>query len=469
MPRTRQTKAPTARRAYKTARKAAVYANKLARVVSAPARRERRRVAGNQFLAGAGKMLAPVANAGIAALTRRAMSVISGQGDYQIGGISHNSLLGKMSPTVPQFSQGDNGSIRIQHREYITDILSTTDFAVTEYQINPALTVSFPWLSRIAQQFEQYRINGMIYEFKSGSSDSLNSTNTALGYVIGAVEYNALANSFTNKLEMENAIFCSSTKPSLSMITAVECAPSQTPLPLLYTRLGFENLSASDLRLYDLGRFSLATVGQQAVGSNIGELWVSYDIQLFKTRFIPPGVSIPTFSTTFVNTVAERVLLGLPDIKTNTLNLALSQVFDVKTNSATSTFTFPPGSQGSYLFNYQVMGAFSDAKSFTKPFSNYNPFINLVNVTPRLYYPDETKIGLLDQQLAYNNTTVVSSQTPSSLSQFLTFQFTIVNNNIPSAFSVFISQTDLSLLTLNLAGTPAQIGVCYITQISPDL
>ena len=321
MPRRPATAAARPRRAYKAQMKTARRTNRVNRVIAQPERQARRRAAGNAFLSGVGRTLAPVASSVLGALGERAMTMIRGRGDYDISGISHNSLLGKMAPHIPAFSNGINGSVTISHREYLTDILSTTDFNRLEFPINPALPTTFPWLSKIAANFEQYQIDGLIFEFKTGSSDALNSTNTALGYVVMATEYNSLAPGYVNKLEMENAIFAVSTKPSLSCIHAIECAPNQSPLNVLYTRTGFESISDSDIRLYDLGKFNLATVGMQAVGANLGELWVSYKVSLMKSRFLAPGLTIPTYSMQFSNVNESRALLGS----------AVSQVIKINT------------------------------------------------------------------------------------------------------------------------------------------
>jgi len=466
-----QTKAPTARRAYKTQIKAARRANKVARVVSAPARRERRRAAANRFIGGVGKMLAPMAHAGIGALTKRAMSVISGQGDYDISGITQNSLIGKMSPVVPQFSSNLNGSIRVVHREYIKDILSSTDFNLSEFPINPALPVTFPWLSRIAQQFEQYRFHGLIFEFKSGSSDALNSTNTALGYVISSTEFNSLAPGYSNKLEMENALFCCSTKPSLSMIHAVECMPNQSPLSVLYTRTGFESIGLSDIRMYDLGRFCIATVGMQQAAVNVGELWCSYDVELYKTRFLPPGITIPTWSVQFQNTSEARLIFGeITNEKTNTLGLVLTEVFDIPTSTAIATFTLPPGSGGTYLFNYEIMGHHKNV-GFTKPIQE-DPYGNFQNIVPVQTYTNyDEKKGILRQELsAYNDrNTDDANQDVNSFSDFMSFTFSVPNNNLSASFTISLPQNILDSMVRPEDNDPRQIGVSYITQVNPEL
>nr|QKV51215.1 putative capsid protein [Crucivirus sp.] len=475
MPRRPATAAARPRRAYKAQMKTARRTNRVNRVIAQPERQARRRAAGNAFLSGVGRTIAPLAGSVINALGKRAMTMISGQGDYDISGITHNSLVGKISPTVPVFSSNTAGMIRVQHREYLTDILSTTDFNNLEFPINPALASTFPWLSKIAANFEQYQIHGLIFEFKSGSSDALNSTNTALGYVVMATEYNSLAPGYQNKLEMENALFACSTKPSLSTIHAVECAPTQSPLTVLYTRTGFENIGESDIRFYDLGKFNIATVGMQAIGANIGELFVSYDISLSKTRYIPPGLTIPTYSVQFGDVDNARALLGSnvsQVIKINTLNVNLAQTFNGATNICSSIFTLPPGSAGSYIFNYQLVGDLSTnagGVSGTFPFQS-NPFNSLVNITERNIYPsDEAKLGFNHDVRPYNANVVVSAQLPTSVSQFLTYSFTIVNNNLPASFTFSITNAALLQLVKTLGVSPFTLGVCYITQVNSQL
>ena len=469
MPRKAATARP--RRVYKKEIKAARRYNRVQRVVNQPARAQARRDMANEFLRGVGRVAAPIAGQALNALATRGMSIISGRGDYDISGITHNSLVGKISPTIPQFTNGLNGSIEVCHREYLTDILSTTDFNLLEFPINPALPVTFPWLSKIAQNFEQYTIDGLIFEFKTGSSDALNSTNTALGYIVMATEYNSLAPGYQNKLQMENALFACSTKPSLSTIHAVECAPVQSPLNVLYTRTGFENIGASDIRLYDLGRFCLATVGMQAVGANLGELWISYKVRLMKTAYRPAGQNIPTWSIQFRDTVENRLIFGeITDTKINTLNLTLSQVFDVPSATAISTFTFPPGSAGTYLFNYEIMGHHKNVGQ-TLPIQA-NPYGSYINITPKNTYTQwDEKKGVLVQNGEYYNdrNTDDTPQNVNSFSDFMSFTFTINNNNISASFSITLPQDILNAMVWPEDTEPKQLGVSYISLISPDL
>jgi len=199
-----------------------------------------------------------------------------GRGAYSV---KKNSLM--TSDQVP-FMHSSGDGFRIAHREFLADVNSTTTFTNTSYTINPGLSDTFPWLSAIAQNFEEYRIEGLVFEFKSTSADALNSTNTALGTLILAAEYNVIQPAYINKQQAENAMWAMSTKPSCSLLMPVECSPQLNPLGNLYIRTGNVPTGA-DARMYDLCNVQVMTVGSQATAV-IGELWISYDIVLLKPQ-----------------------------------------------------------------------------------------------------------------------------------------------------------------------------------------
>lgn len=206
---------------------------------------------------------------------------LTGMGDYEV---KQNALLVQDPP--PMINQSNKGGTIIRHREYLRDIFTSTTpgaFQLDNFYINPGDANTFPWLSQIAPNYEQYQIEGMIFEYRSMSADALNSTNTALGSVVMATNYDSLDTLFQNKSEMENYEFGASCKPSVDMMHPIECAPRQTTLTELYTRAGGIPAGA-DRRFYDLGNFQIATVGFQAASVNIGELWVSYQVRLMKPK-----------------------------------------------------------------------------------------------------------------------------------------------------------------------------------------
>lgn len=209
------------------------------------------------------------------------LSKATGFGDYTV---KTNSL---MSKGVPTFGSGSPRAFRLQHKEFLGDIRGSTAFTVHSYELNPGLFLSFPWLAKIASQYTQYSFKGMIFTFVSTSADALNSTNTALGTVIMATQYNPGKPDYASKVEMEAAQFSCSTRPSETLLHPIECDGRDRPLQHSYVRTGALS-SSEDPRLYDLGVFQLATVGMQAEAT-IGELWVTYDVEFLYPR-ISPGL-----------------------------------------------------------------------------------------------------------------------------------------------------------------------------------
>ncbi len=204
------------------------------------------------------------------------IGTIFGSGSYEL---KENSLVSGTGSQVP-FVHGTSESIRFRHREFITDIQGSTTFTKVNYPVNPGFSGSFPFLSSIAENFTEYHFSGLCYEFKSTSADALNSTNTALGTVAIAAQYRADTDLLTTKNDVLNHFWSVDTKPSESVILPIECAPSESPMKHLYVRTA-PTQANQDVKFYDLCKVTVATFGMQAVAT-IGELWVTYDIELRK-------------------------------------------------------------------------------------------------------------------------------------------------------------------------------------------
>lgn len=185
-------------------------------------------------------------------------------------------------------STGNKGGIVITHREFLTDILPTVAFTKQDFSLNPGLISTCPWLSELAQNYEEYEIRGMVFEYRSLAGTSTNVAGTmGLGSVIMATNYNPYNDPFVDKRTMENYDGCTSKRPSDSFIHVIDVKKASTPIPgLKWVRKGAVPQGA-DTRLYDVGKFSIATVGQPSdvLTGNIGELWVAYEIEFFKPKF----------------------------------------------------------------------------------------------------------------------------------------------------------------------------------------
>lgn len=222
-------------------------------------------------------------------LINRALYALTGFGDYSI---KKNVLLETNGP--PEIHNRSNKEFVVRHREYITDIYSSGGTAGTPsaffnqvFPINPGSSTTFPWLSSIAGKFEQYRIEGMIFEYKSLYSDAVVTQNGSIGATILSTEYNAGAAPYTSKQQMENYQFAQSCKPSHSVMHPIECARSQNVLSELYVRPSALP-AGEDIKTYDFGDFQIASqgipLGSAGAPVPLGELWVSYQIALIKPK-----------------------------------------------------------------------------------------------------------------------------------------------------------------------------------------
>jgi len=210
----------------------------------------------------------------------KAIGYVTGSGDYHVNG----------GTSVPTFSKDE--STIISHREYVMDVTSglgtPSAFKITKLALNPGDPATFPWLAAIAANYEEYEFLGCIFQYKSTSGDAIASTNTTLGTVILATQYDPTKPAFDTKQEMQNYFFSQSCKPADDAMHAIELKKSITPVKQLYVRNG---KNTSDLRWTDFGNFYIATVGMQAAGVNLGELWVTYKVKLLKPK-LPQTVGL---------------------------------------------------------------------------------------------------------------------------------------------------------------------------------
>lgn len=216
-----------------------------------------------------------------------AIGKLLGHGDYVIG---RNSLMESYGmplagPPVPKFSGGKRG-VRVIEREYIGDVMSgalvgaSTVFTNKSYRLNPTDSSTFPWLSQIAPNFDQWEPNGIVFEYRTTSSE-FNGSTQALGVVILATDYDVTDATYTSKAEAENSDYAMSVKAADNAIHGIECDKRERPTPILFTG---EPVSSGDRRFHDLGNFQVATQGMSVAGVTLGELWVSYDITFYKKQ-----------------------------------------------------------------------------------------------------------------------------------------------------------------------------------------
>jgi len=235
-----------------------------------------------------------------------------------------------------------NESVRIRHREYIADIsMNGAAFTLTQYNINPGLATSFPYLSAVANNFQEYSFKGLVFEFKTTSATALVSgTNTAMGSVMLAAQYRSDAPAFTTKTQLLNEMWSVDTVPSQNVVLPVECSPTETVLTNQYVRSG---TVTGDIKLFDLCSLSVATFGGQSGQTNVvGELWVSYDVELRKPQLASTGIG--------AGSAAAYAIAATWNTGNLYGSIALSVNSTIALTFNNNTIFLPVGASGYYAF-----------------------------------------------------------------------------------------------------------------------
>lgn len=204
---------------------------------------------------------------------------LSGSGAYHLssGGTSSQA-------SIARFSSGkDYHSTVVEMREFLGDVSGSIGFSINEFVINPGNAEMFPWLSQQANSYEMYQFLSLVVQYRPTSGAAISGTNSALGSVIMTTEYNAASPAFTDKASMVNNEGTTSGAPSMALVHGVECAKGSGLLKNLFIRQNNASVPNTDRRLFDMGKFYLATQGMQAANV-VGELWVTYRVRLLKPQ-----------------------------------------------------------------------------------------------------------------------------------------------------------------------------------------
>ena len=223
-----------------------------------------------------------------------------GLGDYTTGAATTTNDIvdGGTGSPVPVFSSGPN-EVVISHREYISDVFGPEmagTFQNQTFPLNPAIVTTFPWLSQVACNYDEYEFGQLMFTFKSTVTDFV-ANNGQVGSIIMTTQYNPNETPFESKQDMMEYDGAVSGKVSGHIIAGVECDPSKNSGSFgKYTRSG-PVPPGEDVKTYDLGALNVAVSNTPAAFDNqsLGELWVSYTVKLRKPKFfVTRGLSLLT-------------------------------------------------------------------------------------------------------------------------------------------------------------------------------
>lgn len=202
-----------------------------------------------------------------------------GNGDYRTSGvkIKRNSLWNRT--VVPNMISSDHREFTIRRRVCIGSVQSSAAFQIQKFILNPGLIASFPWVSALAVNFQEWELSGMICEFVPTVSP--NSGGNANGTVAMCCQYNVLNPDPANLLDVQNTEQSVSGRPIDMLMEPVECDHAFKPVNCLQIRpAGGALPSGATAQMYDHANLYVVNQGQQDSSIQIGQIWVSYDLTL---------------------------------------------------------------------------------------------------------------------------------------------------------------------------------------------
>lgn len=268
-----------------------------------------------------------------------ALSKWLGAGDYTVVA---NSML-HAGPTIPAMHSSGQ-SIVVRHKEYLGPVVGSANFTVQSvYTLNPGLVASFPWLSRIAACFQEYTFKGAVFHYVPTSGVAISGTNPAIGSVMMQTSYRSTESSPTTKIELLNEYWASEAAPNETFAHPIECQPAENPFKVQYVRSS--TVGTDSPLMYDLGKTFVATQGMPADGNPVGDLWITYEVELRK----PVVKSNVTPGTFYASALTNGTTSGGP--------LFSNMIWAPSTTGITSTglsMSFPSMVPGDYLYDIAI-------------------------------------------------------------------------------------------------------------------
>jgi hypothetical protein len=246
--------------------------------------------------AAVGNVLAPQYGSQIG--MARQLARATGLGGYTVGGKRRaNALIdggAGRALGVPAFApESDTGAVTVSYRMYVRDVFApgsqdqvnaatrASTFSTQVLDINPGLEASFPWLSQLASNYEQYQMHQLIYTFVSTVSN-FETTTGVTGDVLMLHQQNSQDRLPTEAWQMKNTHGVVSGQVTDDLLCGIECDPAKTPGDdIKFVR--YQGLDSDvDPEKYDKGRLVVATANcpPQLLGQKIGEIWCSYTVTL---------------------------------------------------------------------------------------------------------------------------------------------------------------------------------------------
>jgi len=199
--------------------------------------------------------------------------------------------MGKGKGSAPKLSHSRDGSIRVSHREYLVDIISPSVFDVGIISVNPGLTASFPFLSRIALLYESYIVHSLTFHFVSSCSTAT-AGSLLLAFDPNSSDTRGTVTSVNTSLDKQSLLNFRHSRRS-NVWDSFSLTLKSSDLETLSKRhfIRTSTVFQGEEPQYDVGDLIYSATNTSTAGSFLGEIHVSYDISLFDPNFVHDRVA----------------------------------------------------------------------------------------------------------------------------------------------------------------------------------
>ena len=205
----------------------------------------------------------------------------------------------------------------VTHSELIGTINGSTDFQVNTFTVQPGLAEVFPWLSKQAVLFQQWRVRSMTFQLLTRTGT------TTTGSVIMAADYDASQPPPTTEEQVTAYQGAIEDSPWKGMEMKIDPSAVHSTGPRKFVR---DAIVPGDINNYDGCNVFVCTLGMADV-SAVSKLWVHYTIELHVPQIAPTSVTSNCLWSAVRNRSDTRVSLlpaGVPTPLTGLLPVANS-------------------------------------------------------------------------------------------------------------------------------------------------
>lgn len=251
---------------------------------------------------------------------------------------------------APQFNGGRPFVVR--HREYLQQIINVTTFTgAGRYIIQPGLVDNFPWLSQIAQSFEQYRFKKLKYIYRNRC------TTTTNGAIYMAVQYDPSDPEFASIDDIMD--YAGARSEVVWRDWSYDAMLKRGSILSKYFVRTDSLPSGLDPQTFDMGLFTICAVSTSgSAGVITGDLLVEYEVEFMNPKKNPNLLGACGFSVNDGFTDEKNVAaypLGMPSDPPSVTfnNFGSAQAVEIKVEGGQQGLNLTE--PGAYQVTYQAV------------------------------------------------------------------------------------------------------------------